>query len=264
MRSNILTYFGMKSRQFVQKWQYLLLQEKCRLCQRFIHPFVKGMDFRQYVPPATYFAGEAEIVSDALCQLCLNQINVAQPSISTHQYKTFDGQLKELHIASGAIFKEPINTLIYKFKYDGDLLLAKDLVCLMLSCWPLLKERIGDSVDAVCLVPVPLHKKRLKQRGFNQSELLAWRLSRLLQIETETKLLKRIRNTASQQELNKHERILNVDGAFQAISATAFANRYVILIDDVCTSGSTLTECARAAMAAGAVSVCALTVAYVP
>ncbi len=57
MANNILTHFGMKSKQFVQKWQYLLLQEKCRLCQRFIHPFVKNMDFRRYVPPAIYFAG---------------------------------------------------------------------------------------------------------------------------------------------------------------------------------------------------------------
>lgn len=264
MADSILTYFGMKSMQIVQKWQYLILQEKCRLCQRFIHPFIRNMDFRRYVPPALYFAAEREIISDALCQLCLNQLTVRNACINVHQYESTEGQLNQLFVASGAAFIEPINTIIYKFKYDGDVLLAKDLACFMASAWPLLKEKNEGPADSICLVPVPLHKKRQKQRGFNQSELLAWQLSRLLNIKTENKLLRRIRNTTSQQELGKCERILNVAGAFQAVSTTAFANRHVILIDDVCTSGSTLTACTKAVMAAGALSVCALTVAYVP
>jgi ComF family protein len=187
-----------------------------------------------------------------------------QVSINGHLYTSSDGQLKELYVASAAVFEEPINTIIYKFKYDSDVLLAKDLACLMVFAWPLLKEKNDYPVDSICLVPVPLYKKRQKQRGFNQSELLAWQLSRLINIKTETKLLRRIRNTGSQQELNKTERKKNVAGAFQAVSKMAFANRHVILIDDVCTSGSTLIECAQAAMTAGALSVCALTVAYVP
>ncbi len=170
---------------------------------------------------------------------------VHQPCINTHQYESPDGQPNELYVASSAVFEEPINTIIYKFKYDGDVLLAKDLACLMVCAWSLLNEKNNDPADSICLVPVPLHRKRMKQRGFNQSELLAWRLSRLLNIKIATGLLKRIRNTASQQELNKNERILNIAGAFQAIGKTAFANRHVILVDDVCTSGSTLTECAK-------------------
>jgi ComF family protein len=264
MVESILAYFGTKSRQFIQKWQYLLVQEKCRLCQRFIHPFIKNMDFRRYVPPAVYFAGQEEIISDAVCQLCSNQIAVDQTTINVYRYINRAGQQEELEVTSGAVFKDPINTLIYKFKYDSDVLLAKDLACYMLPAWTLLKEKIVASATSICLVPVPLHRKRYKQRGFNQSELLAWRLSFLLKINMEADLLKRIKNTASQQELSKSERKKNVAGAFQVINETAFVNKHVILIDDVCTSGSTLIECSQAIMAAGALSVCALTVAYVP
>ena len=264
MAKNILTYFGQKSLQFMQQWQYLLLQEKCRLCRRFIHPWIKNMDLRSYVPPAVYFVAGKEIVSDALCQLCLNQLATSQSSINTHQYESGDGQLNELLIASAAAFEEPLNTVVYKFKYDGDVLLAKDLACLMVSAWTLLKERNIYLDQSVCLVPVPLHRKRQRKRGFNQAELLAWRLGRLLNIKIDTKSLKRIINTTPQQELGKSERVKNVAGAFRAAGANAFANRHVILVDDVCTSGSTLMACSQAVMAGGALSVCALTVAYVP
>jgi len=264
MVERILAYFGTRSRQFIQKWQYLLLQEKCRLCQRCIHPFIKNMDFRYYVPPAVYFAGQEEIVSDAICQLCLGQIAVSQPFINAYRYTNDSGMQEELIVASGAMFKDPINTIIYRFKYDSDVLLVKDLACLMLSAGSTLKERIEALPDSTYLVPVPLHRKRFKQRGFNQSELLAWRLSPLLNIKMEADSLKRIRNTAPQQELSKSERKKNVVGAFCAIKKTAFVDKHIILVDDVCTSGSTLIECAQAARAAGALSVCAVTTAFVP
>jgi ComF family protein len=264
MVESILAYFGTKSRQFIQKWQYLLLQEKCRLCQRCIHPFIKNMDFRYYVPPSVYFVGQEEIISDAICQLCSKQIAFGQPFINVYPYTNTVGLKEELCVASGAVFKDPINTIIYRFKYDSDVLLAKDLAYLMLSAGNMLKERIEALPASTYLVPVPLHRKRFKQRGFNQSELLAWRLSPFLNIKMEADSLKRIRNTASQQESSKSERKKNVVGAFHTINKTAFVDKHIILIDDVCTSGSTLIECAQAAKAAGALSVCALTIAFVP
>src|SRR5579872_4904126 len=109
MVDSILTYFGIKSKQFIQKWQYLLLQEEFRLCQRIIHPFIKNMDFRHYVPPAIYFVGQQEIISDALCQLCLNQLSVGKAYLNVHHYEGESRQLKELNVASGTIFEDPIN-----------------------------------------------------------------------------------------------------------------------------------------------------------
>lgn len=250
-----------KAKQFLQKWQYLLLQEKCRLCQRFIHPLIDNMDLRAYAPPAKYFFLGQEIISDALCQFCLNSLSACPPVLRLIQNEDC---LEELTVASGATFEDPLKALIYKFKYDGDVLLAKDLACIALSGWSLLKNKINMDSNAICLIPIPLHRKRQTQRGFNQAQLLCWQLERLLNIKTESKLLKRIRNTVSQQELNKAGRLKNVSGAFKAVSANSFANRVVVLVDDVCTSGSTLMACRQAVLKAGARAVLALTVAYVP
>ena len=266
-----------KTQRFWQKWQYLLLQENCRLCRRSLHPLIDGMDFKRYRPPAKHLVADQEIISDVLCQFCLSSLASRQSALNTYQYENSDGRLKELLVASGAIFEEPLKTLVYKLKYDNDQLLAKDLACLMYSAWNLLKRadwrpplrfrRSGfesDRSNAFTLVPVPLHKKRQKQRGYNQAHLLAKQLSCLLNIKVDSKALIRIRNTASQQELGKSQRATNVAGAFQAVKKTAFANQHVILIDDVCTSGSTLIACSKAVMAAGALSVCAMTIAFVP
>ena len=254
-----------RTKGFWQKWQYLFLQEQCRLCKRALHPLIDQMDLNRYRPPAKHFVLGQEIISDVLCQFCLNGLDNWQPALYAYQYEPADGYLSKLLVASPATFKEPLNALIYKLKYDDDPLLAKDLACLICSAWPLLKDKIeSENTASPLLVPVPLHKKRQKQRGYNQAYLLAKQVSYLLNIKLANRSLIRIRNTASQQELGKSQRAKNVAGAFHAVSKTAFVNQQVILIDDVCTSGSTLIACSKAVMAAGALSVSAMTAAYVP
>jgi ComF family protein len=268
MISNIFSGISQKSQELFEQWKYLLLQEKCRLCKRMIHPLIEKMDFVAYGPPAKYLIAHKQVVSDVICQFCLPNLASCQAVLNKHYFningESFD-ETEALLVASAAMFVEPVQSLIYRLKYSEDVLLAKDLACLMYKAWQLLEnEVLYTQGDAICLVPIPLHKKRLHERGFNQAEILATHLGCLLSLKVETKLISRIKNTISQQKLSKVERAKNVVGAFKALKPDILKGKKVILVDDVSTSGATLIECAKAVMAGGAHSVYALTIAFVP
>ena len=110
------------------------------------------------------------------------------------------------------------------------------------------------------LVPVPLAKMRLQERGYNQSSLISWPLSLALGVTHAPHALTRARETRSQVGLTQAGRRENVRGAFEADSRVAQGRR-IILVDDVATTGATLSACAETLLAAGASDVCALTVA---
>jgi ComF family protein len=110
------------------------------------------------------------------------------------------------------------------------------------------------------LLPVPLHPRRLRQRGFNQALLLAQNFP---DIPLGRDLLVRQRPTLPQLKLNPRERQANVKGAFLVPSPAAVAGQTVLLIDDVYTTGATVKECARALKQAGAARIEVLTVARV-
>jgi competence protein ComFC len=118
-------------------------------------------------------------------------------------------------------------------------------------------EHLNWPVDLV--IPVPIHRNRLQQRGYNQAQLLAERVSAALEIPCLPAALRRTRDTPSQVGLNTEERQANVSNAFQA-EAGKVAGKAVVVIDDVCTSGATLAACAQALQQAGARAVSGLTV----
>jgi ComF family protein len=112
------------------------------------------------------------------------------------------------------------------------------------------------------LVPVPLHPRRLKERGYNQSLLLVRELSRRNGAPVDASSLKRIIHTTPQARTSSSsERHRNMLGAFRCGSGIGKSKRVLLIIDDVSTSGATLDACARALKAAGAASVWGLTVA---
>ncbi len=111
------------------------------------------------------------------------------------------------------------------------------------------------------IVPVPLHPKRLRERGYNQSGLIASNLGKLIDLPFIDNSLKRQRNTLSQaRTASVSERKKNIEGAFTCDNGIIY-NKRVLLVDDVSTSGTTLDACAGALKDAGAVSVWGLTVA---
>ncbi|MCC7538536.1 MAG: ComF family protein, partial [Deltaproteobacteria bacterium] len=125
------------------------------------------------------------------------------------------------------------------------------------ACGPAYRGR----VDLV--VPVPLHRTRLVERGFDQAVLIARPLARALARPLVARALSRIRATAPQSSLDARARAENVAGAFVPTSSgrRALPGRRVLLVDDVRTTGATLDECARVARDAGAIEVLALALA---
>lgn len=110
------------------------------------------------------------------------------------------------------------------------------------------------------LVPVPLHPARERERGFNQAALLAQLLSARMSIQSKP-VLERVRYTTTQTAFDRAERMENLHGAFRLRKNADVRNLHVLLIDDVLTTGSTLSECARVLKRAGALSVHAATAA---
>jgi ComF family protein len=110
------------------------------------------------------------------------------------------------------------------------------------------------------IVPVPLHPKRLRQRGFNQSGLLAGEFSRRIKVPVSFDIVVRKKQTQPQTRLKRGERLKNVKGAFEISGAERIRGRRILLIDDVFTTGTTLSECAKTLKKGGATEVYAITI----
>ena len=153
-------------------------------------------------------------------------------------------------VRTATFYEGPVADTIKKFKYEGYFALARPLGSFMLAAWP----RWQHPVDVV--VPVPLHAARQRERGYNQSELLAQVMARDLKWQVEPAALKRVRRTRPQIGLDSAERQANVRGAFETEPAFVEGKR-ILLIDDVHTTGATLGAAADALLAVGAKSVSA-------
>lgn len=106
-------------------------------------------------------------------------------------------------------------------------------------------ETYGDKYRNSSVVSVPLHVKKLKERGFDQSFVLAHRISEILDLPLLTRPLKRIRETFPQTRRNRAERSQNVQGAFEVIHPETVCQKNILLVDDVFTTGSTVNEVTR-------------------
>lgn len=113
-------------------------------------------------------------------------------------------------------------------------------------------------LDFDAVVPIPLAERRLQERGYNQAELLSHLLSRELQLPHHPEYLHRSKDTQPLAQLNRAQRELELRGAFQAAPV---AGAKILLVDDIYTSGATMTTATRALLKAGAATVCAVTVA---
>ncbi|MBN2812805.1 MAG: ComF family protein [Bacteroidales bacterium] len=110
--------------------------------------------------------------------------------------------------------------------------------------------------------PVPLHKRKLKQRGYNQSEYFAQGLSAALNIPVHSSLVKRIAETPTQTRKARYERWENVKNAFTITNAEPLANKHVLLVDDVITTGATIEACAEALLSVSGLTLSVASLAY--
>ncbi len=159
------------------------------------------------------------------------------------------------YIRSALKFTQESRSLIHAFKYEKYINLSKFLGNLIYIEY--LKN--PPFFEADLIVPVPIHKSRLKKRGFNQSALLARELSLKTDIPC-YEALARSKKTESQTKLSRKQRLENIKDSFTCLDKNAVKGKAIILIDDVCTTGATLEECAKALKKAKAREVLALTV----
>ncbi len=155
------------------------------------------------------------------------------------------------------LYEGSIRDLIHSFKYNRLTHLRSPLALMTLEGI----HTFLTAQDIHLIVPVPLHRSRLRQRGFNQAVLLGRVIARDLSLPMVPDALIRTRQTEPQIELSAAERRVNVKGAFSVKKTECIAGKRVLLLDDVMTTGSTMDECAKELKKAGATTVIAVTVA---
>lgn len=156
-------------------------------------------------------------------------------------------------------YQQPVIWLIQQMKFNGKLVHARLLGELLAECECVASMSVNESV---CILPVPLFKKRLSQRGFNQSIELARALSKKTGWPMELNKVVRVRETSAQTGLDAKARRKNIRGAFAVVEA--LAHKHVVLIDDVVTTGSTVNELARVLKKAGVEKITVLSLARAP
>lgn len=132
--------------------------------------------------------------------------------------------------------------MVLAFKYARRPGLARAMAGLMA---PWAAEKLAEAGGFDVLVPVPLHPKRLRERGYNQAALLARRIAGALKMPVDYTGLARVKPTAPQTGLEVDARFKNVKGAFRLLGKEPFGSKRVALVDDVLTSGATAAECAK-------------------
>jgi ComF family protein len=206
----------------------------CSICgERLVSPFA--------------FAGEpclAETV-EALCGLCRR---LEPPYVKATAYGSYNSGLRDL-----------IHLLKYNQVRPAANVLGRMLTEAIEDLQPLFTG------NEVLVVPVPLHFRKRRQRGFNQSELIAHAALKLKpaadRFRLSAGLLERRRETKSQIGLSRHQRRENIRGAFAVAKSGEINGREILLVDDVFTTGTTVSECARVLRRAGASKVYVATVA---
>ena len=155
------------------------------------------------------------------------------------------------------LYEGPIRDLIHSFKYSQRTHLGYPLALLSLKGVSVLSADHKPHL----IIPVPLHRSRLRQRGFNQAVLLGRELSRQLALPMVPDALSRNRPTEPQITLAAEKRRINVKGAFSVARPDHVVGKRILLLDDVMTTGSTMNECSKELKMAGAEMVIAVTVA---
>lgn len=205
-----------------------------------------------------------------ICPECLDKITFITSPLCNVCGKPFFSEAPDNHTCgacltdaphhtsrSAAVLGGPIQQLIHSFKYGGRVHLAHPLGILASSTL-----RGFCAVAAPDLIlPVPLHRKRLRQRGYNQSQLIGAVLAKQWKVPLEVGNLRRLRWTEPQTALDARDRATNVKGAFGVKDPKRLEGKRVLLVDDVVTTGSTVRACVDALREVDVAAVCAVTVA---
>lgn len=224
---------------------------QCLGCAEIIHPFDNQMF-------CAACADQVHFITGDICRIC----GTTFPDSPAESHLCGDCLDTKPHFSRArAIFsyKDIIVNAIHKFKYKKDLSSGEILASFIAGySFPDI-----DFADYSLIIPVPLHIKRLRERGFNQALILARAIGEKQNINVDFSVLKRHKFTQTQTGSNKKERKQNIGGAFEVSDRQKIAGKNIILIDDVYTTGATVNECAKTLMKGGAQNISVLTLARV-
>jgi ComF family protein len=233
----------------------LIYPPRCPICQAFL----KDQNSLQGVQGLPF------------CEACLKDFTEIQSPICPLCGRPFSDGIEQDHVCEDCIRKRPsydiarapylydgaLMTAIHELKYAQRSHLADPLGSLLAS---FAQTWIGELKRSL-IMPVPLHPRRLRARGFNQSLLLARCVASKTGSELDFLSLRRTKFTKPQTGLTSEERKRNVRRAFEVVKPELVKGRTILLVDDVATTGSTLNECAKALKRAGADAVLCLVLA---
>ena len=155
-------------------------------------------------------------------------------------------------------YKKNAKELIHQFKYKNKIFLAKPLSGLMID---FIQQYHLPLNHCDCLIPIPLSPAKLREREFNQAEVLAKEIAGHFGIQLLSNNLKRVRNTPAQADLDKESRWKNISGAFRITNPETIKGKTILLVDDVLTTGATASEASRVLKNARASAVYVFTLA---
>lgn len=190
-----------------------------------------------YCSICSYQLGSRACIEDPICASCIKKL------------PKFDKAYSLLH------YNDKSKYLIFNFKYHDDISYNPIFANLLVSRY---RQEIEDS-DLV--VPIPMHKYKRLWRMYNHSQILAEEIAHLLEIEINSNILLKVRNTRPQTALSKEIRAKNLVGSIDVRNGKKVRNRKILLIDDVMTTGSTANICASKLKKAGAKEVKVLCIA---
>ena len=249
----------------IQHWAQRLPTLAARLAQEvvlFIYPSTCAgcsihLDSEGSGPFCPVCLKTLELVPEPYCPTCGKPYSTAGPTPHLCGDCLGGVHLFDRARATG-FYRGLLREVIHRFKYGGQTFLARPLAKILAASGKELAKL--HKIDLI--VPVPLHSKRLRQRGFNQASLLARHLGSALKISVDYASLRRSRWTEPQTGLTRRQRAINVKGAFDLARPERIEAKSILLVDDVFTTGETVNQCVRALKKdGGAKEVVVLTVA---
>lgn len=226
---------------------------------RISSPFVDAVLNFIYPPACVVCESPPDPEKKLICEPCWQALPRLQPTdeLTGHRLEIGGSETSTLPALAVWEFSEAMQTVIHEMKFHGKKSLSRWLGDEMAAA----ASQHEEFASADALIPVPLHKTKFRERGYNQSLLLAQRVSKKINLPILKQVLRRVRHTKSQATLNAVEREQNMRGAFGVVSENLIQDKKIIVIDDVFTTGATLKACARELLNAGAARVLALTAA---
>jgi ComF family protein len=174
--------------------------------------------------------------------------------------KHFWGKVQVESATAGYYFSkgEKMQRLIHHLKYEG----RKDIGVFLGNLYGAALKQSSSFTKAEVIIPVPLHIHKKRSRGYNQSDYIAEGFSKSMQIPYNSKVIKRVVHTTSQTKKKRYERFENVNKVFKITQPEALKGKHILLVDDVITTGSTLTACAEALLEIPGTKVSIAAIAY--